>query len=393
MDDLTLDMKNLTEYEHLGLNNRYNMADGHAHQSQSVSQAEIISRLPELWFEAQQAKQEDLEREFKTAFFGLAGQSFDPQADYRLLSYSASVSIEVIANFLKRHGLTVCLLNPTFDNIPCILRRVGVPVVAVNEEDIRSSSVEAALDAVEGQALFLVCPNNPTGHAMTRAEFEAIVDHCKRTQKLLIVDFSFRFFSSFVQWDQYQLLQDSGIDFITIEDTGKTWPTLDLKVGMTGCNQALFKELFDIHNDILLNVSPLILKVLTEYINDSRTRGLDATVHSVVQANREFLHQMLQGTILTPVTSTNLSVEWLRIEHPDIVSTRLWQYLSAQSVYVLPGTHFYWHESERGEKFIRVALMRPAHTFRESVIAMKNALLSEHILGCEPEVVGSLVSE
>ncbi|UUZ82795.1 hypothetical protein LJK88_01800 [Paenibacillus sp. P26] len=57
-------LPNLTRYESIGINRAYNVADGHAHQPQTAGQRQIVSRLPELFYDAEAARQSELEGNF-----------------------------------------------------------------------------------------------------------------------------------------------------------------------------------------------------------------------------------------------------------------------------------------------------------------------------------------
>jgi aspartate/methionine/tyrosine aminotransferase len=96
-----------------------------------------------------------------------------------------------------------------------------------------------------------------------------------------------------------------------------------------------------------------------------------ASIHEVVRVNRKVLYENLAGTFLTPCERRFASVAWLRIEDPQC-SHELKQVLDEHGVFVLPGSHFFWHDRRQGDKYIRVALTRDADMFREAA-----ALLGE----------------
>ncbi|WP_211256712.1 hypothetical protein, partial [Actinoalloteichus caeruleus] len=53
---------NLTQIEYLALNSPLNLADGHARQDLTPSQASIIDELPSLFLKASEQPVDDLER-------------------------------------------------------------------------------------------------------------------------------------------------------------------------------------------------------------------------------------------------------------------------------------------------------------------------------------------
>jgi aspartate/methionine/tyrosine aminotransferase len=356
--------KNLTQYEHDALNNVYNLADGHAHQLQSPDQEYIIAHLSDIFHLAELNSQKDSEKKFQIAFWDVAKQSRALAVGTSLYCYSASTAIEIVANFLRKRALRTALIEPTFDNLPSILRRVGVDVVALREEDLFPVPRLEHIARLDVGAIFIVLPNNPTGKLIDRSAFSELARFCADTNKILIVDFSFRFFAEAMYWDQYGLMIDLDCDFLFIEDTGKTWPSLDLKISLLTPSRRLYDETYIIHNDFLLNVSPFILLLLCQYIESTKNLGIEHVVTNIVRKNRDYLRTTLAGTYLKPVNlDSSISVEWL-----EIISVysgeNIWQRLSAKGVYVLPGSNFYWNSPNAGTSYLRVTLMRDPLMFR-----------------------------
>jgi aspartate/methionine/tyrosine aminotransferase len=366
--------RNLTEYEEIGLSREHNLADGHAHQGLSASQGAIIRELPAAFSLAEGVPQSKIEAGFVAAFFELAGQPSAVVAGNNFLSYSASVATEILANFLRRRRMSVALVHPSFDNIAAILTTEGLDVFPLEEDAFSSDDWESNLDRITFDALFVVWPNNPTGWAMGREQFHDLVEYCRSRNILLVIDFCFRLFNPDLEWDQYAVLLESGVNFIAIEDTGKAWPTLDMKVSITSCSLRLASEVHELHTDVLLNVSPFILTLLTSFIRDTQEHGVQECIRGIADENRALLHAAIEGTILTPASKGPLGVEWLRISG-GLTGRELWELLGARGVFVLPGDYFYWLEPARGSSYIRVALMRPRAMYCDAVAALREGLL------------------
>src|SRR5262249_47262126 len=147
--------------------------------------------------------------------------------------------------------------------------------------------------------------------------------------------------------------------FITIEDTGKTWATQDMKIGMLVCSDDLRDEFYHRHDDLLLNVSPFHLALLTEFIADTIAHGADATIGYFVRQNLELLRQAFARTVLqlTGGVTPTATVAWIRIA-AQLSGERLWVALRERSIHILPGSNFYWHTPARGRSFVRVPLAR-----------------------------------
>lgn len=336
-----------------------NLSDGHARQDLTPSQRLIIADMPRIFTLAACESQDEAEIRFVESFAALAGQPALPR-DRRMLSYSASSAISLVSLLLKRRSLSAALIEPTFDNIPNILRSYGVPLSALPEEALDAPNVDAVLRDVTDDVLWVVCPNNPTGFEPSSRLLSQIVEWCSREHKVLVLDFCFRFFSSHLtDWDQYDLLERSGISYIAIEDTGKTWPTMDMKTGITVCSADLFEELYEFHDDLLLNVSAFHLSLLRAFIEDTRHHGLEETVRQVAHENRRVLREALAGSSLTPtVNSEATTMEWLRID-ANYSGEDLWRELRRLNIHILPGSNFFWQSPELGSQFVRVPLNRP----------------------------------
>jgi aspartate/methionine/tyrosine aminotransferase len=166
--------------------------------------------------------------------------------------------------------------------------------------------------------------------------------------------------------DQYQLVLQADIDAILVEDTGKTWPTSEIKAPFFAVSRrrGLFDRIYNFYTDFLLHVTPVGIKLLHEFIHLSEQDDL-ASIQAVVRTNREALYDNLAGTFLTPCERSFASVAWLRIDHQMDCMT-LKQILDEHGVFVLPGSHFFWHDRRQGDRFIRVALARDADVFGEA---------------------------
>jgi len=133
-------------------------------------------------------------------------------------------------------------------------------------------------------------------------------------------------------------------------------------------------DLYPIVTSVLLNVSPFVLKLVTEYVRDSR-RDSFASVRDLLDENREIVRQQLDGGILRyvePMVKT--SVAWFEITDPAWTADTLQAYLLERDVYVLSGKYFYWNNPDRGQRFIRMALARETALFASAIDAIRSAL-------------------
>jgi aspartate/methionine/tyrosine aminotransferase len=373
----------LTQHEILGLTQPFNLSDAHTHQRQSDTQRAIVERLPELWYSAEESLQIESERAFIEAFFRLHNQPTALETNRALLSYAASISTLVAGMYLKHRRLSVTLIEPCFDNLHDVLHNVGVPLMPIDQRYFEDPDAiyENLEHQVRTDALFLVDPNNPTGFTLLqhgRRGFEEVIRFCSDHNKILLCDFCFAAFAladpAVERFDVYSLLEESGITYLAIEDTGKTWPVQDAKCAILMASDDIWSDVYNIHTSVLLNVSPFVLQMLRAYIEDSIDDGL-SSVRNVCVTNKDAVTSALAGSILEYQPPTvDVSVAWFRINHPKLWATRLHTDLVDIGVSLLPGTGFFWSLPSRGEDYVRIALAREPRMFASAVTQLRDAL-------------------
>lgn len=365
----------LTDFEFDGLSARYGLADGHAYQDLDTAQLKVVERLPSIWRDTALLRQRDVERRFAQSFFSLAHQASMLESDDFRICTSASQSIDLACAWASRAGKRVGLVEPTFDNLALIARRWHLPLQPIPEAALFDPSRD--LDASAFDTLFIVNPNNPTGQSISPKQFSDLAAWCQSNGVSLICDFCFRFFSPYQQ-DYYRVLLESGVDFITIEDTGKTWATMDMKASILAYSSSLKAEVEEIFHEIFLGVSPFSLAVLTEFVDDSRHRGLPTTLWTLVERNRQTFRAAISGTFLRideSAFNSRLALEWVRIEHPEFDDLRLTEHLKDAGIACLPGRFFHWNlKAHNGHKNVRFSLLKPQHVVERGVEALANVL-------------------
>ncbi len=373
----------LTQHEIEALKTRFNLADAHTHQGQSPSQDKIVGRLPELWYESEQNQQSYFEAQFIDAFFRLHRQPTARTMGRTLLSYSASVATMVAAMHLKRRDMSVSLIEPCFDNLTDLLRNMQVPLSPLPEDLLTETAAiyDGLVENVRTDAIYLVDPNNPTGFTLLAQGldgFREVIRYCVDHDKLLMIDFCFASFAlcdpNIGRVDVYQLLEESGVTYMVIEDTGKTWPIQDAKCAMITASRDIHEDVYNLHTSVLLNVSPFVLNMVTQYIEDSIEDDMES-VRETIAENRRAAEWALDGPVLEyqrPVVDT--SVAWFRIKPEHLTASALQAELYDSEVYILPGTFFYWNEPVRGERFVRLALAREPKVFASAMERLREVL-------------------
>ena len=369
----------LTSMESQALDAPFNLADGHA-QHQAVVDRLEAARAHLLSSLSGGLVSREKEQAVAELFFSLARQS--PRMQTVKLFQSASQAIEATSQVVKASGLKTYIIEPTFDNIPDTFCRNAAPsgywrqslheatplsydrsaVGCINDQGYAGELVQEIAKLPEDSAVFLVMPNNPTGKELREEDFRAICETCARNKVLLICDFCFRFYSeALLTWDQYRIAEASGIDYIFIEDTGKTFPIQDTKVGFISTSLRLAAACERVRQDMLLCIAPLTLATIYDALKAAEDWGVEATLVPV-RNNQLYLRKSFADlNLLIPNSSSRLSVEW--ILSPEYPSAQILAIGREVGVHFLAGGLFFWRDPIRGNHFFRVALSRPSAYF------------------------------
>ncbi|MFF0221626.1 enduracididine biosynthesis enzyme MppP [Streptomyces sp. NPDC004629] len=367
--------ENLTQLEFMAINSELNLADGHARQGLTPTQEKIINELPALFAESAERPVEELENEAHEAFFHSLGQHSYLSGSGRVLScYASSVAMEILARTLATSIDAIALVHPTFDNIPDILRGCGLRLVRLDEESLHCGDLAPEFLESVG-AVFVTTPNNPTGLVLSGERLTRLAQQCAEHDVVLCLDTSFRGFDLRAQYDHYEILAASGCRWVVIEDTGKLWPTLDLKSGFLVYSDNLGLPVDLIYSDILLGVSPLILTLIREFATDAASGGF-ADLHEFIAGNRRIVRDGLAGVegITCLGDDIRVSVERVRLDKGS--ASEVWTELRDQNVYVLPCRKFHWANPREGDDSFRIALARPAQPLERAVRMLRIALES-----------------
>lgn len=365
---------NLTELEIRAERAGLNLADGHARQPLTAGQEAIIDRLPELFRIAQRGVVPELDREAQETYLSVLGQQTALTSAEILSCYSSSVAMEIFARAASAAGLRrVGLIHPTFDNIPDILRGIGLSLVAVPEEVLHSGDTAAA---PEVDVLFVTTPNNPTGAVLEEPALAQWAAWCAAHGVVMALDTSFRAFDPRAHYDHYRVLVESGAEWVVIEDTGKVFPSLDLKVGFLAYARGGRLPLWRVYTDILLGVSPAILCLVTALARDGAAGGI-AALHRLIARHRAALHAVLPAPAYHwPDPGNRISVERLVLP-AGLDAERVCADLRARDVHVLPGSHFHWADPAAGAGYVRIALSRPEKDVTLGAEAIRDYLQAE----------------
>ena len=366
--------RNLTEFEIVALDAEINASDGHPRQELTGSQREIIAELPEMFLRAGRTPFEALEERAHRAFFGALGQARAPVGTGRVLSaYSSSVAMDVVARCLRDAAPRIALVHPTFDNIPDLLKAWSLELVPIEEDQL----VPRELERIGGNDLdcvFITTPNNPSGCVVGRDELAEVAEFCASRNIVLVLDTSFRGFDTRAQFDTYELLDGTSVEYVIIEDSGKLWPTSELKLGLLASSERNRLNLERAMSDILLSVSPFVLLLVEAFSADAAQGGFES-LHRLIRGNRELFRRELAGASSARVVDNGTRISVERVELADAASAQaLWADLRADGVHTLPCGPFHWARPGEGEPFLRIALGREPELVEQVARAVRGHL-------------------
>lgn len=349
-----------------------NLTDGHARLPLTGQQAAIIARLPEMFAEASRRPFRDIEQEAHTTFLHAIGQHTAPIGSGRILScYSSTLATDIVARALPA-GATIAVLHPTFDNIADLFITRGLRLVPLSEPAL----LDQDWPRPPVKAIVITHPNNPTGLVTPESHLRSLAEHATRYGQIVIIDASFRGQVRDAQYDSYAVLDRAGTDWITIEDTGKLWPTHELKIGLLAYSERTTLPIERAFSESLLSASPVVLKLVTELAADWVSGGYERA-QALITRNRTTVRDAIQPAGLTladPASQISVARVQLPPSGPD--STLLYKDLLNRHIHVLPCAPFHWANPATGHRYIRLSLARPHDTVHEAAHALARSYLA-----------------
>jgi alanine-alpha-ketoisovalerate/valine-pyruvate aminotransferase len=162
------------------------------------------------------------------------------------------------------------------------------------------------------------------------------------------------------------------VSFIAFEDTGKVWPTHDLKASLLFCSRDCEDSITAIYNELFLCTSRFSLGLLEQFVLTTNELGLSETIWSTVDSRRQMVRQSIQNTPLRvdpAALNSKISVEWLDCKDTSLNDLELTKALAERGLYILPGRQFFWNSGEESTRHfnVRVALLKPGDLFAEGM--------------------------
>jgi aspartate/methionine/tyrosine aminotransferase len=332
-----------------------NLTDGHARQVLSEQQAAIVAQIPTMFAHASRRAFPQIEREAHAAFLGAVGQHSAPVGSGRILScYSSTLATDIVARALPA-GATIAVLHPTFDNIADLFVTRGLRLVPLTEEELLAEKWPGP----EVRAVVVTHPNNPTGLVIPEGHLRSLAEHAVRNGQSVVIDASFRGQVRDAQYDSYAVLEAAGADWITIEDTGKLWPTHEMKIGLIAYSERTKLPIQRAFSESLLSASPVMLQLVGALAADWASGGYERA-RALVDRNRDSVRAAI-GPVGLRLADPHSQISVARIELPTggPDSSLLYKDMLTRGVHVLPCAPFHWADPQSGLRFIRISLARP----------------------------------
>jgi aspartate/methionine/tyrosine aminotransferase len=345
-----------------------NLTDGHPRGQLTASQRAIANTIPAMFDEAFERPFADIQRCAHTAFYGCMGQFTAPVGTGRILStYSSTVALDIVARVLAERVKEVAVLHPTFDNIADLFRARGLRLRPISEQQVDTGSWHPP---AEVGAVVVVTPNNPTGWILRREKLRRLAADCARSGQVLVMDSSFRGQDSRAHYDTYQVLEEAGVEWAVVEDTGKLWSVSELKAGFLGWSAGSTLRFARAFDEVMLSVSAVILLLIAKMAADAKAGGFDE-MRSALEANRNLLAKILADTpmeLADPDSRISVARVTLPDDGPNAHDT--YRALVERGIHTLPCSRFYWARPANGDRQLRLSLSRPAVTVEQAARAL-----------------------
>jgi aspartate/methionine/tyrosine aminotransferase len=347
----------LTQLMHAFGDIETNVAEGYPRFAFTASQQAIVDRLPAFMAEAQATPYSILEARAQRALLDAVGQRAAPVGTGRILSYyAAGVAIDIVGRCLARRTTRVAVIHPTLDCLPALIRSRGVEVVPFNESRMNRRDPLEGLDGVGG--LYIANPNNPTGTVEDPQRLRRLAEACARRGVALAIDACFRVFDPRAQYDHYAVLDETGVDYVILEDSGKLWPLGGVRLSFLAFPAHSRLGIPEASADLLMMAPPFSTLVVEAFGHDLAAGGM-AVIHERMAANRAIVAKALAGSAVAGLAypESTVSMALIRLA-PGLSSTRLWGRLLRRGVSAVPGRPIWWARGGEGEHYLRIALAR-----------------------------------
>ncbi len=356
----------------------YDLTHGHAYRRPFEQERYAIGRIrAEMLSSVDMRGVKRAESEFVQSFMDMSRQEPQP-GEGHFIYPSASQSLLAAASILrsgtepKSEGKHVAeFVPPIFDNIHGLFKLQGF--------DTRFTDVHGADEKVENaDVLILVTPNNPTGFRITPEVLDEVAKKCQAARTALCIDRTFLNQPEDYAYDMHKILADSGVSYITIDDTGKLWPTQEIKLSILTTSPDMRKIGENIHDLLQLSASPAAMRAFAELARDG---GALPEIRELTKRNMHVLRAAAAGTgVFVPLDEqdapSELTIDRLKIG--DYPIDKVIRALGNRGVGVLDTNDFIPDNTlQKSEPYIRVSVARDPEYIDKAAYMMSGLSVDE----------------
>jgi aspartate/methionine/tyrosine aminotransferase len=360
------DQLTLTHFERKAFSAMLNLADGHVRRQPTPGESKVMSNLQSIYEQSLKIDPVELEARLVKEQLAVCGQ-VKPNEITPLVFFSGSEALGVVGEALAVDCKTAAVVEPTFDNIPHLIYAAGVEVTPFSEE-LMAKPRELEGIIRKYHSLVITLPNNPSGISISKATLVEIAKLCASHNTALMIDASFRSYST-NKFDFYAVLTGTkDLDWMVLEDTGKLWAANDLKAGILMCSERFFPKASELFHDLILSISPFVLLLLAELAREAGKEAVKEVI-AHIQTNRSIVREGLKNSpIFQPdTTDSQLSVERLYYDekvYPD--QRKLLEHLTSKGLALTGSGGYYWAGTKH-KVFVRLALARDKSAVERAV--------------------------
>lgn len=292
-----------------------------------------------------------------------------------MITVGGSEAIDLVMRTVLNPGDEVILLQPGYVAYEPLIRLAGgIPVIIeLKEENKFKLTAEELKNAITDKTkmLFINFPGNPTGGAMSRADYEKIVPIIQEHDFVVLTDEIYAelsYESEFCTIASFPEIKDQ---VIIINGFSKAYSMTGWRVGYLLADEVLIKAMNKIHQYCIMCPSTISQYAAVEAIMNG---DADCKLHrESFEGRRNFIVNGLNRIGLQCHLPEGAFYVFPSIQSTGLTSDEFCeQLLNAEKVAVVPGTAF----GQCGEGYIRISYAYSIDEIKEALARMERFILS-----------------
>lgn len=368
--------KKITYLERKNIEIPGNLSDAQVYWPLNASQADALAKLNPFAIDRSATDLLYEKSRFAEVFAVFHRGLQFPTVNELMFTYSASNAMELVLNQLRCEGASsVQLLHPTFDATFYAARRHNLCPMPI-DEDKAFAGINPWLGDAPPDALILTIPNNPTGRTISAESFASLCSACASQGVKLVLDCCFRVYEHQAV-DHYSIINSTGVTAAVIEDTGKLFNVLDIKLGILWATPHWRAAISEVHKDFILE-APLLHLLVLRHLMEADLRYGEA-LRARVAANRKLANDALVPRGFTQIGVQDSAVQLYRVDG-CVSAAQLAATTRDMGVGIVEADGFFWN-LDSADAYIRIALARPTQVFKALLNTLMEAIDQLHPKG------------